>query len=348
METFLQKIDELNKLNEHYLKIAKGSKHPYYKEFLSAAEQMQTILNKKDFEAWMSEKMLIKDQLFSEKKFIQAAVETAVACYFGQKFPEGFRTEAKIRPGSQKDVDVQFYHDDLTFNIEVKCADFGDIGQRIDPNQLKFINTGRMDDRGENAKAAILSALREVMEKQEKEMMPDATIKSMDNNLWDYLKSANDKFNPEAGQDQLNVLLVGCDDAQDLQMWFNYMFAPKGLFTNDSFANTEEYELVDAIVLTNQFHKHHHFYKKDMANAWTLEDGFAIVFRNPNARAEKQHALSRFCELFPNYTKAFLAYEPSGSAPVEVKLAVWMSNFIREDLEKNQGIYLFSEPKKTD
>lgn len=76
MKEILDKLDNITNLNEHYLVKAKTSGHSYFTEFLEAADIIRPLLTPKEFEYWCLEKMLLKQQPFAEKTFIQYAVET--------------------------------------------------------------------------------------------------------------------------------------------------------------------------------------------------------------------------------------------------------------------------------
>jgi hypothetical protein len=337
-----ERLDKISNLTDHYLIKARTLGHLYFNEFLAAAEIMKSLLTEKEFEFWCDEKALLKQQPFREKTFIQGAVETATARFFGEKFPADFKTEVKLREGSDKDVDCSFKDEGFTFHVEVKCAEFKHRDQSISEDTIKIVVAGRMPDRGKDAKDTLLAAIAEGLAKQNKPQKSSVDIKSMDNNLMDYLTNAQEKFNPTAGDDELNVLLVGCDDANDLQMWFNYLHGSEGLFTDESFSDVSKFNLVDAVVLTNQYHKHYAFFDKQIKDAWTLGNGFNIIFRNPFSLREKIAAFNHFLKILPNYTLELNAYKVPGDAPDYVKQIVRVHDFIKDYLERQHAIMLFA------
>jgi hypothetical protein len=337
-----ERLDQISNLTDHYLVKARTLAHPYFDEFLAAAAVMKSLLTEKEFEFWCDEKVLLKHQTFREKTFIQGAVETATARFFGEKFPTDFKTEVKLRNGSDKDVDCSFKDGGFAFHVEVKCAEFKHRDQPVSEDTIKVVVAGRMPDRGKGAKDTLLASIAEGLAKQNKPKKSSVDVKSMDNNLLDFLTNAQEKFNPAAGDDELNVLLVGCDDANDLQMWFNYLHGSEGMFTNQPFSDASKFNLVDAVVMTNQYHKHHAFFDKNVKDAWTLDNGFNIIFRNPFALSQKAAAFNHFVQIIPNYTLELNAYQVPGDAPDYVKHIVWVHDFIKDYLERQRSIILFA------
>ncbi|WP_428331604.1 hypothetical protein [Mucilaginibacter sp.] len=340
--------DQINAISAHtddYLVKAQTENGTYYQEFLTAAAVTKGLLSKKEYQVWATQKMGLRDLPFDEKNFIQCAVETAVARFFGERFPTGFRTEAKIRPGSKKDVDCRFEDAGYIFNVEVKCAAFGNKDEIEGVDAFKYGTIGRLPDRGEEAIAAITAAINEGLALQGEDPKPQVPVKNMDYNLMTYLQGAHDKFNPDAGEKELNILLVGCDNADDMQKWFYYLYGPEGLFMDDSFADRSTYKLVDAVVFTNQYDKHHRFFDKTVSSSWTLENNAIFIFQNPFALKIKQAALVHFESLLPHYMEEFTEYEVPGDTPADIKLWFWISYFIKDYLERDRGIFLFSAPR---
>lgn len=223
MQELTDKVTAIANLTDHYLVKAQQLNHPYFAGFLSAGAALKPVLNDSDFAYWCAEKMLLKQQEFNEKTFIQYAVETTVARYFAERFPVGFRVEAKINPENDKDVDCVFSDGGFTFNVEVKCSDFKAKEKVDQQDAFKFVTVGRLPDRGAEAKAIVMAALQEGLAKQGKAQKPFVDGKNMDNNLKDFLELAHNKFPATTPDTTLNVLLVGCDDAEDMQNWFNYL-----------------------------------------------------------------------------------------------------------------------------
>lgn len=168
--------------------------------------------------------------------------------------------------------------------------------------------------------------------------------KNMDNNLKDFLKSANEKFNPSATDKELNVLSVSCNDAEDMQLWYYYMYKDRGLFTKDSFCPHSDYDNVDIVLLNNLYFKHNKFSGKKLKNSWDLGQSFNLIFINPFAKQKKDAAIQKFLTICPNHNTPFRAWDISGSAEEEVKDSRRIADFIKAQLEEKDKVYLFEQP----
>jgi hypothetical protein len=345
MQEIIDRIDRLTGIDDHYLVIAKKLDHPYFSQFLVAAKILKGIFTAAEFEDWLTEKMLLKQQKFEEKRFIQNAVETAAARFFAERFPTTFKAEAKVNPDSDKNVDCRFTDGGFGYNVEVKCADFVQ-KEKVDAMEgYKYSSVGRLQDRGADAKEVITTALNEVHENRGDAPKAHLDSRKMDNNLKDFLLLTQGKVNPVPALNEYNILLIGCDNADDFQEWFNYMFAEQGLFTNYSFEPHENYDLVDAVVMTNLYDKHNRFFERVANNYWTLDGGLNMLFMNQFAKMDKIEALNHFSTILPHHTEEFANYDVKGDAPEAVKAAVWVSHFIKDYLEEQKGLHYFSVKK---
>jgi len=343
MEALTTKIDEISLIADHYLVKAKSINNSYFNEFLEVAAILKTLLTKKEWEFWFTEKMLVKQGPFAEKAFIQNAVETSVVRFFGEKFPTNFKVEVKVNPHNDKNVDCQFLDSSYKFNIEVKCSDFVSKEKIDDTDAFKFGTIGRPKDRGEEAFKTISSALDLGLTQQGKDLIPHLHLKKMDNNLKDFLESAHEKFNPVPRDNEVNILIVGCDDYMDVQNWMNYLWAPKGLFTENSFSDIAKYSNVDMVVFTNQYFKHSKFYDKRVIDCWSIAKGFNLISSNPHRLKSKQAAMKHFIKLLPNFSKELERYTIPGSLPNYIMNPTKVISFIKDNLEKKQNKYLFEE-----
>ena len=91
-----KRLDEISNLTDHYLVMARQNKNHYFDEFIQAASILKNVMTEKEFNFWCVEKMLMKQQAFFEKIFIQYAVETSTVRYFADKHNENLKIEAKI------------------------------------------------------------------------------------------------------------------------------------------------------------------------------------------------------------------------------------------------------------
>lgn len=337
------KIDEISKITDHYLVKAKSINSSYFNEFLEAAAILKTLLTKKEFEFWCTEKMLLKPSPFAGKAFIQNAVETSVVRFFGEKFPANFKVEVKVNPHNDKNVDCQFLDNGYKFNIEVKCSDFVSKEEIDNTDAFKFGTIGRLQDRGEKVFKTISSALDVGLAQKGEPLKLHLRLRKMDNNLKDFLESAHEKFNPVPNESEVNILIVGCDDCMDVQDWMNYLWAPRGLFTEYSFSDFTKYSNVDMVVLTNQYFKHNKFYDKRVIDCWSIEEGFNLISSNPRRLKSKEVAMKHFIKLMPNFSKKLEEYKVPGNLANDIANPSKVIDFIKENLEAKQNKYLFEE-----
>lgn len=336
-------LDSIPAITDHYLVKSRSLTHNYFKEFLEAAAILKPLMTDKEFEFWLTEKMLSKNQTFIEKTFIQYAVETSVVRFFGEKFPIDFKVEVKINPTNDKDVDCQFMDSGYKFNVEAKCSDFVSKEKIENKDGFKVSTIGRLPDRGDEAVEVISSALDEGLAKKGEPLKPHLRSKNMDNNLMEFLMLAHDKYNPTPNENEVNILIVGCDDDRDMQNWINYLWAPEGLFTAQSFADKTKYKNVDMVVLTNQYFKHNKYFDKRVVNCWSIEKCFNLISSNPHRHLHKEAAMKHFIKIFPNYSEELAKYVVPGEVPDYVKDSVKVAWFVKDNLEKKQDIYLFEE-----
>lgn len=335
-------IEEFNslKLSEnHYLKIARDSNNIYFEEFIESILKIKEFLSPKDFKILWNDKMQFKKIKFDEKAFIQAACELSVAVYFCEK--DSFKVEVKVNPANKKDVDVQFKSNGFTYNIEVKCASFEakEIVQKSD--SFKFQTLGRLNNTNDLIKI-ISNCIDEGLSKKG-ELKPHEVLKNMDNNLKDFLESAHQKFNTNSNENEINILLICCDDPADMQSWVGYLIASEGLFTENSFLDTDKYNNVDLVVLTNLYFKHKDFNNKKIENSWNLDQTLNLSLVNPFRKKNKSGGITNFYTELINYNIHIDNFEIPGDAPDQVKEVVRVPYFVRKFLEEKRGIYLFEK-----
>lgn len=342
MKTIKDEFDKLELPDNHYLKIASISQHEYLSELIDVLTLFQEKLETKDFKTIWNEKLQLSTLNFREKEFIQAACEISVANYFSSK--ENFKIEARVNPNNKKDVDCQFTSKSFTYNIEVKCASF-DAKEAIEKSDsFTFQTFGRFDNKDD-----IISKLSKVLDQglinQGKPIKEHAESKNMDNNLKDFLLSANQKFNPDCPENEINILLVGCNDPADIQSWIGYLFATAGLFTRDSYTDVSKYQNVDLVVFTNLYYKHKNFFEKQSDNFWSLTHSLNLYFENPFRIQEKRNGVDNFYTELKNYNLEFNQFQVPGQAPIGVKDAVKTPHFVIDYLQRQQNIYLFEKKK---
>ena len=298
IEKQMQTIDD----KSHYLFKAHSEKLPYYDSFNQSINDLSKKLIEKQLEDLLTNKLQVKQGTFIEKSYIQSACETTVNSYFAKNYENSFQYELQVNPNSNKNVECQIKDSEYTYNIEVKCSSF-EAKENIDKiDAFKFGTFGRMGDY-KDAMKEIGELMVEGQKKSGTEPKPLIELKKMDNNLKDFLISAHQKYSPTPNENEVNILVVCCGDANDIQFWHNYMFAPQGLFTPDSYYNPNEFSLVDLVVLSNLYHRHNKYFdKQNLSDNWELSKAFNLVFASPFRKIEKEKSIKHFLKIFPHYT----------------------------------------------
>ncbi len=322
----------------HNIYKAKEATLAYYDNFKEFILPLEKNISSKQFEDLLQKKIQFKSPSFNEKQFIQAACETTVNSYFAKHFTNSFAYEKKVNPSSKKNIECQFQIGSFTYNIEVKCSDF-ELKEKIDnQDAFKFGTYGRIDEYKDTMKE-IGNLMVEGQKIKKENPKPLIELRKMDNNLKDFLISANQKFNPTPNENEVNILVVCCGDANDMQNWHNYMFAQRGLFTKNSFCHQNKYLLVDLVVLSNIYHRHKFFDKVDLSDNWNLASAFNLVFSNRYRKLNKEKSIKFFLNIFPHYTDELEKYEiPEDNG----------SEFMRQVLKSIVGIPAFVKHNFTD
>jgi hypothetical protein len=333
-------IDDNAKDNLHYLLKAKTESLAYYKSFTDNLPFLEKKLNNKQFEELLKNKLQLSLSNFSEKQFIQSACETTVNSYFAKNFKDSFGYEVQVNPNNKKNVECQFKESEFTYNVEVKCPNFG-TKETIDAmNAFKVGTFGRIDDY-KDMLDELNETLTDAQKKKGEDIKPIVETKKMDNNLKDFLISANEKFNPNSAETEVNILFVCGGDSNDIQNWHYYLFAPSGLFTSNSFCDKGKYNQVDVVVLTNLYHRHYKYYEKTKLKFnWALDSSFILIFSNPFTSERKEKGIKNFIKIFPHYNDELMRYVVPGNSPQELKEILKIPWFVKDCLE-DRGIVLF-------
>ncbi len=304
----------------------------YYESLMTALGSLMPKLSTKQAEA-LCNKLQLRGNKFEECQYLQAAVETVITSHIASRFSSSFAYEPKINP--PKDVDCAFSINETRYNLEIKCPDFS-VKNAIDARKnFKVGAFGRMQNYKE-----VVGILERLLDP---EANPAVDLgqeliqqQHMDNKLKDFLISAHGKFKPQSGENELNILAVGCADPMDMQKWFFYMYGVQGLFTPDSFWPREEYNNVDVALLTNTYHRHHQYWKKDrIQRHWDFSGSFNLIFSNPSRRHEKESLIWNLVDAIPNYSRELMEYRGAGGLD-ELRIP----HFVAEKLTQN-GLYYF-------
>jgi hypothetical protein len=271
---------------------------------------------------------------FDEPKYLQAACETAITSTLARMFPDAFFYERQLKP--PKDVDCSFEKDGFQFNFEIKCPDYSKKHEIDQANAFKVGAFGRMDDYRSIVEKLQLEVFNSEANPNADSDKPLIFQQHMDNKLKDFLLSAHGKFSDDCSEHELNVLVVCCSDRMSMQEWFFYMFGLQGLLTQTSYHPPEEYSKVDSVILTNIYHRHHDYKKKDkLSDHWDWSKSFNLIFSNPLRKKEKKDASWKLVDLIPNHSLQVMNFELKNGLE-EMRI----SHFVVEELLA-KGQYYF-------
>jgi len=281
----------------------------------------------------LKKKLQIYTNNFNEAQYLQSACELSVSYFIARKFPCTFKYELEVNP--PKDVDCVFYDDGFQFNLEVKCADFTANENKKNQAGLHIITLGRYSDIDNLQNCLSSIALGS-------EFKSISRLPNLDNKLKDFLVSSHEKFQSNVNVNELNVLIVCCDNAEDMQRWYSYLFCNQGLFTENSFVSPSDYNNVDVIILSNIYHRHKNYQTKDkIKNHWKFENSFNIFLQNPYSLIQKNDAIKKLLSVIPNYNNELSNYNvPCHESEYGKHDAIKISYFIYEQLTE-KGIYFF-------
>ncbi|HDS1693031.1 hypothetical protein [Pseudomonas putida] len=297
----------------------------YQNDLHQLLEKLTPFLSTKKLRNLRESKLRPNPQSFSEKQYLQTACELTVCGHFAAAYPDTFKYEPALNP--PKDVDCSFGVEGVTYNIEVKCADYTK-AQAIDgQDAFKISFLGRHPDF-----LTLRDQLAPIFETPE-DGKPLVVQQNMDNKMKDYLESAHQKFSSTPTDDAVNILAVCCDTPQDMQKWYHYLIGAEGLFTQESFTPQAAYSRVDAVYLTNLYHRHKDYSSKsNISNHWSLSDSFGFIVSNPFRALDKRELLNRCLTLLPNYSQELRDFEFEEGLPIEVQRGLFIQHFVAEFL----------------
>ncbi|NNA04657.1 hypothetical protein [Pseudomonas lundensis] len=297
---------------------------------------LQTIapyLTQRELVALVHKKLRMEDPEPAEDQYLQAAVELTVCAHYARYFTSSFVYEDKVMP--PRDVDCSFCSGGYKFNVEVKCADYTAKHKVDSVSEFIIRAIGRQSDYRDT-----VAKLQKSFASVGSTLVPGL---HMDNKLKDYLYDAHGKFPDVADDRQYNVLVVGCDDPGDMQLWEGYLTGERGLFTGDSFADPARYSSVDLVVLTNLYHRHRSVPEKDMLRGhWTFTNAFSILYANPRSRKPRA-MFETFARTLRTYNNELSTHKIEGDAPEYVMQRLVISHYVSQ-VQWPSGQYCF-QPK---
>ena len=326
----------LNPMEKHELRVliqTAPDEHPlrssgddYRESFIAAFLNVNAQATAAQSKKILKRKFLVAaDAVFSLDTYLQGASELSVAHHVKQQPVTDFETDKKVNPTNNKDVDVFCKSKSLACSIEVKCAEELDKGQ---PNGFRISIAGRMPDH--HVRVGELQSV-----------IPNLTLsKNKDNTMKQFLINASQKFNPNVGVEDVNVLFVACGDHHNMNAWYLYLYGPQGLFTREPFYSPDEYGLVDVVIVSNLRYRHEH--ARSSAD-WSLKDTLMLPFVNPYKRATaSSEGILAGLNMFEHHLGQFVTYVPGPlEIPADILKNLKVIHYVLERLGPEQRARYF-------
>ena len=292
------------------------------------------------------------DRDYWEETYYQSASELSVAWHIKQKETQGlarnFCIEKKINP--PKNVDDYFEVWDkgtaagygcTRVALEIKCP-LEDSAAPF-PGHITLQTAGRIPEYHET-----LDEMKEAIESG-----PSGNVvvkgKNPDTRMKDCLILAHEKFQPSAGVDDLNVLLLSCGDRDRMNQWHMCLYAGQELFTQESFEPAKAFSRVDLVVLSNLKYRHQRV--RD-ASAWTLDNVLMLPILNPHGRTNlPAMTIEKGLGIFKHYRRDFAAFRSSSGLIVNehsetqahIAETLKLNHFVMEFLPMTERLRFFPD-----
>lgn len=300
---FIEMISNI-KNAEHYLKIPSEYLESYSHGLFEVLAVLETRVKAGKFKDLISKKLQVSLGNFDESQYIQSACELTVLSNYVNRSDIEFTYEKNI--SGSTDVDLSIRVDGVNYNIEVKCPSYNHVNSEA--GSVECIFTNRAESLEEKNKVVMA-----ISQKLAEEKISVVEGKNLDNKMKDYLLSVQEKVDSAPAED-VNVLVVCCDDAFDMHRWRGYLFNDmSGLFTPNSFINPEAYSKVDFVLLTNIYNRHHNYFDSALiSNYWRLDNSFNLLYPNRFSLKNKflsgRGNLDALNKIFPNHNVQFEDY----------------------------------------
>lgn len=280
----------------HPLQKAHEHKNRYWTDFLSLTADYKKYLNNQDYSHFLKKSRL--DCAINNAEYLQFASEVTIVDYIIRNY-NGFQNEPRY--DNRKNPECSFEYEGRTVNVEVKCPDLRKRAKQESSEHLKIYTAERFPSKQNHDDA--LKFIASNIKGNETIQVVDR----LDNKLKDYLLSAHKKF-PSSGSKYFNILVISLETIYDMDEWYNYIFGADGVFTNRTYVS-ENYNNVDAIMITNVQYGHMAEDVNLNINCWHLENYVSLLFLNPL----KENNLGKYyfehaIKLFGNRTEDFILF----------------------------------------
>ncbi len=258
----------------------------YYSDFINMFNIFENKLSTQDYKKMLRklQEIISYNQSDIMEKYAQTISEFILLYYIldNDKF-NNFKLEPTY--SSNKNPECSFDLGNFIVNIEVKCPRY-DIC--ID-NKIELMLQDRLllDELSVDRKKEYINDLFNSLN-----MIFDDNLllsKRKDNNLKDYLKSAQCKF-PDDNK-CFNILIITLPNIYCLDEWFNYIIDFNNTCPSES--KLENYNNVDLIILSDAICNHKKYPIINSVNVWNFIEYTNILFINPKLINHKKANFSK-------------------------------------------------------
>ncbi len=296
------------------------------------AKAAVAVYPNKELSRILQEKFFFRSaSTFDADAYFQSAAELSVQNHVRLDLrTKNVAIEKQVHP--PKDVDAYYEITTTRVALEVKCP------VELQPSKESLIlkTAGRVPHHMKT-----FTDLKGIIESPRSDKRLELA-KNKDNTMKDFLVSANEKFSPVAGVDDLNVLFVACGGCGNVQEWWHYLYGGEGLFTAESFHPPAEYRLVDVVLLSNL--KYLHSDARDVHD-WTLQNAFLLPCVNPHGRTSAvSDSIQSGLSVFNHHMARFAKYTPepvSINTPDYIMDQVKVNHYVARHLEESERARYF-------
>lgn len=285
----------------------------YYSDFIEMMNYFSDNLSNDDYRS--IENKVISVSSSDEQTYLQCMCELTVLYYVMRNYGnEYFKYEPKYNGGYNPEC--AFCYKQKIINIEVKCPNMIKRMEVESHDTLKIFSAERIPEHDD-----VINELKSIIavniEKSEYTGIEE--IPRMDNKLKDYLEHSQKKF--PLGDDYFNILVITLEIVKDLDEWYSYLLGDNGVFTHNSFINSN-YDKVDAVLLSTPVCGHRAWQNYKSINVWHLEETISLLILDPR----KEHTdkgkfyFDSGMKMFGPLTKEFLIFQTELDKDTEIEM----------------------------
>lgn len=298
-------IEFIEKADDNYpIKIAYKKKHRYYDDFISVLKKFEEIFSNKQFKELVSKFQFNKP--FNQQRYLETVSEITILYYVLRHYNENSKFIYEPTYNGGYNPECSFVYINRTVNLEVKCPNLEKRLKSESRKTLKLFPAERIPNYKD-----IINELSGIIENRvQKDNYSGVEEETrLDNKLKDFLVHSQKKF-PSSDDSNFNVLAISLDIISDLDEWYSYIFGNNGVFTNNSFVN-QDYDNVDAILLTTPSCGHIRWEMYDKINVWNLEETINILLLNPNKEYSEtgKYYIKYGISMFGHLTEEFMIFQ---------------------------------------